>query len=87
MVLSDDDTTHSDSGRYSELEAGEVPSHLIPIEDPEEWSNYWSEELVILYHSLSDHARNAGWALLDACTFANFVEFVYSHSSRLPPPC
>ena len=64
-----------------------LPRHLIPIEDPEEWADYWSEELAILYHHARDHADQYGWAILDTCTFPDFVQFCWSHSSKVPPPC
>ena len=69
------------------FETGALPAHRIPIHDPEEWSNYWSEELVILYHIATDHAAQYGWSILDTGTFAKFVEYAYENSSKCPPPC
>ncbi len=57
------------------------------VEDPEEWADYWSEELVTLYHGLEDHARAMGTYVLDRCTFPDFVEFCFKFSSGRRPPC
>lgn len=79
---SDDSETTAENGVPSHL-----PRHLIPIQDPEEWADYWSEELAILYHHARDHADQYGWAILDTCTFPEFVQFCWTHSSKVPPPC
>lgn len=71
----------------SETGISSRPRHHIPIQDPEEWADYWSEELAILFHYAKDHAEQYGWAILDTCAFPEFVEFCYKHSSKTPPPC
>ncbi len=57
------------------------------VKDVEEWGDYWSEELVTLYHGVTDQARGMGAYVLDACRFHDFVEFCFRHSSGRKPPC
>lgn len=83
--FSDDGRDYDSDGVQLPTLHPSVPKRCIPINDPEEWTSEWTEELVTLYHSVVDQAAGAGWPLLDACTFAQFVEFVFKHSSRLPP--
>lgn len=64
-----------------------VPSYAVPCQDLEEWSDYWSEELAILYHVAKDQCDGSGWAILDRCSFPDFVEFCYKFSSKFPPKC
>lgn len=61
-----------------------VPSHAVQV-GFEDWSDYWSEELVTAWHGLKDQCDAAGWAILDRATFAKFVEFCYANSSKYPP--
>lgn len=90
-MRSADDDLHPDfadwSSDGSDTELPGLPPSKTPICDPEEWSDYWSEELAILYHYATDHAAQYGWAILDECPFADFVEFCYKKSSKLPPSC
>lgn len=55
------------------------------VTDPEEWQDYWSEELVTLWHSLKDQAQSMGAYVLDTCTFADFTHFCFTHSSGRKP--
>lgn len=75
---------------YSDTDSEEdphkfIPNHRIPIQDPEEWSDYWSEELAIVYHLAKEQCDQYGWQILDTCTFAAFVEFCHANSSKTPP--
>ena len=87
------DDDHPDFGDWpsdasdTELPGGGPPNKTPICEDPEEWADYWSEELAILYHYATDHAAQYGWAILDDCPFADFVEFCYRKSSKTPPCC
>jgi hypothetical protein len=49
---------------------------------PEEWFDFNSEELAIAYHVLTDQCQQYGWPLLDRCSFPDFVEFAYAHSTK-----
>lgn len=54
---------------------------------PEVWINEWySEELVTLWHLLKDTIDKNGWGILDACDLLAFSEFCYKHSCRDRPP-
>ena len=73
-----DDETYSAGGGSD----GESPG---PISDPEVWMDYWSEELVTLWHGLKEHCDMLGAAVLDHCDFPKFAQFCWEHSSRRPP--
>lgn len=51
----------------------------------ETWQDYWSEELVALYHKAIDTANSRGWPILDRCTFHSFAEFCFKMSSGVVP--
>ena len=53
--------------------------------DPETWMDYWSEELVTLWHVLKEQCEANGYAILDAARFPDFAEFAFRHSSGRPP--
>ena len=61
------------------------PTRKGVVLDPEVWMDYWSEELVILWHGLQEHSQSMGAAVLDECTFSAFANFCWHHSSRRPP--
>lgn len=67
-------------------EATPPPSPPSPIADPEVWMDYWSDELLTLWHMLQDQCHAYGYAILDRCGFAAFTHFAYENSSKLPPP-
>lgn len=69
----------------AEEAAHRPPARERVLKDPEEWADSWSEELVTLYHETVDRCAAYGWAILDKCTFSQFVEFCWTHSSRHPP--
>ncbi len=77
-----------DSASESDVDcAGGLP-YVAAIQAPlsrDDFEYYWSEELVILYHTLKDHAEQYGWPLLDTCDFCDFSKFVYAHSSKAKP--
>lgn len=56
------------------------------IEDPEMWMDYYSEELLDLWHSLKDQCTGRGLAILDTGTFPDFAQFCFQFSSGHPPP-
>jgi hypothetical protein len=55
------------------------------VEDPEEWMDHWSEELVTLWHGLAAHRDMMGASILDACDFPAFAQFCWEHSRGFPP--
>jgi hypothetical protein len=57
------------------------------VEDPEVWMDYYSEELVTLWHLLRDQTQAMGVSILDRCTIGDFTQFCFRHSSGHPPPC
>lgn len=82
------DTEWGGEDPYDDNDAAEIdetPAHLIPIVDIEEWSDYWSEELAIVYHVLREQTDAMGLPMLEKATFNDFVEFVYNSSSKYPP--
>jgi hypothetical protein len=54
--------------------------------DQERWYDAWTEELVTTYHVLIDHCQTNGLPFLETCTFADFLDFAFRHSSKRPPP-
>jgi hypothetical protein len=76
---------HGDDVHHSDSEHSDVYDNIVT--DYEEWSDYNSEFLVGLYHSLKDQIAGLGVYILDACQFADFVEFCYRYSSGRKPPC
>lgn len=57
------------------------------ILDKDAWYDCWSEELVTTYHILIDHCQANGLPFLDnQCTFTDFIDFAFQHSSKRPPP-
>lgn len=56
------------------------------IDDVETWSDHWSEELVDAYHTLLDQCNAYGYAFLEQCSFPDFVDFAFQHSSKRYPP-
>lgn len=55
------------------------------IQDPEEWMDYYSEELLDLWYDLKERCESRGFAILDTCTFPNFAQFCFQFSSGRPP--
>lgn len=83
-MYSDDEWCASDAEKGGGRVQAAAPKGDV-ITDPEVWADYWSEELVTLYHGLQEHARAMGTAVLDACTFPDFVEFCFKFSSGRKP--
>lgn len=79
-MLSDDD--YASSGEDDHRHQADTR-----VRDPEEWADYWSEELVTMYHSLQEQASQLGAYVLDTCAFPDFVEFCHRFSSGRKPPC
>lgn len=81
-MLSDDEADvwyESDESNEADAAAATV------VADPEVWMDHWSEELVTLWHALTDHSAAMGCAILDKCDFPTFAEFCFKHSSGHPP--
>lgn len=57
-----------------------------PLLNPQDFEDYWSEELVILYHALIDRARGHGWRLFESLDFCDFCKFAYTKSSLEKDP-
>ncbi len=53
--------------------------------DPEVWQDYYSEELVRLFHAAVDSAAAQGLPILDKCTFNDFATFCFQKSSGVVP--
>lgn len=56
-----------------------------PIADPEVWMDYWSEELLTLWHLVQDQCASNGYAILDRCSITDFADFCFRKSSGTPP--
>lgn len=76
---------HSDDETHSVDSDADAPFRKGFISDPEVWMDYWSEELVILWHGLQEHSQAMGAAVLDKCDFTDFAQFCWERSSRRPP--
>lgn len=76
---------HSDDEYVSSDAEDGVQNHL--VDDPEVWFDYNSDFLAAAYHSLQDHIASMGVYVLDACTFPQFVDFCFKHSTGRKPPC
>lgn len=77
----DEDFSHeSDNDARDHCRAANI------IEDPEVWMDYYSEELLDLWHSLKERCESCGLAILNTCTFPDFSQFCCQFSSGHPPP-
>jgi len=61
-----------------------VPAIQAPL-TRDDFEYYWSEELVVLYHTVKDHATQYGWPIFDSLNFCEFCKFAYKHSSKSKP--
>jgi hypothetical protein len=57
-----------------------------PLQAPSDFEDYYSEELVVLYHQLKDQCSDNGWRLFENLDFCDFCKFAYVHSSRTTYP-
>lgn len=87
-MFSDEDCYFSDTdgGSSSGHEPAAPPAPRI-ILDPEVWQDYWRDELLDLWDSLRQQCLSLGLAVLDKCTFSDFADFCFRHSSGYPPAC
>jgi hypothetical protein len=74
----------SDDESADELASDGLPP--APLQDPQDFEDYWSEELVILYHALIDRSAGSGWRLFENLDFCDFCKFAYDKSSRHKEP-
>lgn len=79
-LYSDDDDEEATFSTDDDIDLG-TPDDI----DPEVWQDYWSEELVTLYHDMQEQVNKMGWAILDECSFHDFATFCYQKSSKRPP--
>lgn len=87
-MFSDEDCFFSDDeGSSSSNEHASVPAAPRIILDPEVWQDYWKDELLDLWDSLKEQCASQGLAVLDSCTFSDFADFCFRHSSGYPPAC
>jgi hypothetical protein len=70
------------SGDAEELCFDDLPDRHGPLNDRMDFEDYYSEELVRLYHLLIDAAADAGWPLFDRLDFCDFAKFAFDKSSR-----
>jgi hypothetical protein len=68
-------------------EEEEIDEYPIYEDDVEIWQDYMSEELATAYHILVDWFQGQGLPILENCTFGDFAEFCYVHSSGRKPVC
>lgn len=80
----DDDHGANDLA-YDSDPGAETGASARVVEDPEVWMDYYSEELVTLWHSLKEQCESMGLAVLDACAFPDFAQFCFKFSSGHPP--
>ena len=77
---------HSDDEYYSGAESADDAGGAGAVDDPEVWMDYWSEELVTLWHGLQEQAQMLGATdVLGRCDFPAFAQFCWEHSTRRPP--
>lgn len=80
-------TPHGGAAQYedsSEEDSGGVGRFRYES-DPEVWQDYYSEELVRLFHAAADAAAAQGLPILDKCTFHDFATFCFEKSSGVVP--
>ena len=82
----DDERWAGDASSIDDDDIDGSMSRPAVITDPETWMDYWSEELVTLWHGLLEQrsALGAG-AILDSADFPTFAQFCWEHSSGRPP--
>ena len=59
--------------------------HRAFLEDQQVWYDAWSDELMTTYHILKEHCESQGLPFLENCSFSNFLDFAFKHSSKIPP--
>ena len=76
----------SDDSEYDDIPGGTryIPAIAAPL-SREDFDYYWSEELVILFHTLIDHARQYGWPLFENLSITQFCTLAFETSSRSKP--
>ena len=76
----------SDESEYDDTPGGSrySPAIAAPL-SRDDFDYYWSEELVVLYHTLIDHARQYGWPLFDRLSITQFCTMAFETSSRAKP--
>lgn len=85
MAWSDDEHA-TDCSWDSDGDGGAAGRASRVIQDPEEWMDYYSEELLDLWYGLKERCEALGFAVLDVCTFPDFAQFCFQFSSGHPPP-
>lgn len=90
VILSDDDSTvfplsdNDDADSHADS-CPSVTNNVIV--GAEEWTDYWSDELLDLWYALKDQCNSRGLAILENCTFHDFTHFCHQFSSGRPPTC
>ena len=81
------DPDHADSDIiHNTVDDTGASGQCTPYEDAYEvWCDYFSEELVTLYHSLKDHTDAMGLALFEFMDISAFCHFAYRMSSGRKP--
>ena len=78
-----DDEHATDVSHDSDNDANHATAGI--VDDPEVWMDYWSEELLDLWHSLKDQCTSRGLAILETGRFPDFAQFCFRFSSGYPP--
>ena len=76
---------YEDEPTLPDSDEEDTHTHTEQVTDPEVWADYWSEELVTLWHVVEDQCKANGYAILEKCTFPKFAEFCWENSSKYPP--
>lgn len=74
-----------DDAAYCSDDAHEGGGAHAVVEDPEEWMDHYSDELLDLWYYLKERCESQGHAILDTCQFPDFAEFCFKCSSGYPP--
>ena len=74
-----------DESHLIEDDGADAPEYEHYENDYETWCDYYSDELVTLYHSLKDHAAAMGLPMLEHMDMQAFCEFAFKYSSGMKP--
>lgn len=75
-----------ESDTHADDEDIDAASDESRVDDIEEWSEMYADELTDIFHALQDHCNSYGYAgFLERASYPSFVQCAFDHSSRRPP--